>query len=754
TKLGAAAFPGQGGAGIEGANVTIVNAGSITGGASTNGVLPQAAAILFTGGVNSLEIQAGSNISGNVVAFSAADTLKLGGSTDSNFNVSQIGPTAQYQGFGIYEKTGTSDWTLSGTTTAVTPWTLTQGFLTIDNDAELGAASGGLTFNGGTLEASANITSARAVTLAAGGGTLFADTGATLTLTNTVTGAGALIKDGGGAVTLEGVNTYTGLTTISAGTLGLSGAGSISDSSGVVDNGRFDISAAGASITTLSGQGVVNLASQTLALTNASGAFTGPILGGGALMVTAGAETLSGASPLTGNLTLQGTSALTLSGAPAVVSAGTIQVGATAGAGPATLTIEDGAHLDVTAPMTTSNIGAAVGSTGALVVTGAGSNLQVQDLLTVGGVSTSTGGSLTIADGATASIGILQTGILAARNAIPPTVVVTGAGSSLNAVTRIQFFGGNLSVLDGGQVTTPTLAFGANQTSNLLISGAGSSVTSSVTFGAGSTNTVTLADGGVLHSATSIPLSSGSLVINVGGAVGQAATGAGVLNVTALALGATASQVNFNHTDADYVFATVVGSQGAAEINQVAGVTHLTGASTGFGGVATVSGGALLVDGTLGSATSSVAVNGGQLGGVGTIGGNVTVNGGALAPGDSLPGTLTINGNLVLGSAANLQMQLGQAGAAGGALNSLVVVNGNLTLGGTLNVTQSAGGTFGDGVYRLIDYSGTLTDNTLAIGSLPLGTGTVQTSIANQVNLVVSGGPTLTFWNGGGQPNA
>lgn len=226
---------------------------------------------------------------------------------------------------------------------------------------------------------------------------------------------------------------------------------------------------------------------------------------------------------------------------------------------------------------------------------------------------------------------------------------------------------------------------------------------------------------------------------------------AGQLNAPTVAFGPGTGQINFNHTDANYSFGAAI--TGAGAINQVAGVTHMTGASTGFTGAATVSGGSLLVDGTLGGATSAVAVNGGLLGGSGVIGGNVTVNSGVLAPGDNGPGALTINGNLVLGSASTLQMELGQAGTAGGALNDLVQVNGNLTLGGTLNVTQSAGGAFGAGIYRLIDYSGTLTDNTLSVGSIPMGAGTIQTSIANQVNLVVGGIQTFTFWDGGGVAN-
>ena len=57
------------------------------------------------------------------------------------------------------------------------------------------------------------------------------------------------------------------------------------------------------------------------------------------------------------------------------------------------------------------------------------------------------------------------------------------------------------------------------------------------------------------------------------------------------------------------------------------------------------------------------------------------------------------------------------------------------------------------GVYRLFNYGGALTDNGLAIGTVPPGFSpaalTVETAIATQVNLIVQGaGGPLQFWNG------
>ena len=301
---------GDGGAGIKGANIAVINAGTISGGAvGAGGGTPIAGkAIEFTGGVNSLEIQAGSTITGNVVAFSTADTFKLGGDTNASFDVSQIGAGAKYDGFGSYEKTGTSTWTLTGTTTAVTPWTLSGGILQISSDSNLGNPIGGLTFNGGALQTTADITSARTVTLT-GSGTFLTDAGTTLTLSNVISGAGGLTKAGDGTLVLTGINTFTGGTMISAGTLELVGTGSVAASSQVIADGTFSIAGiagAGTSIQRLSGIGAVNLGGKTLTITAANDTFAGIISGSGGLTIAGGTQTLSGANNYTGPTTVSG----------------------------------------------------------------------------------------------------------------------------------------------------------------------------------------------------------------------------------------------------------------------------------------------------------------------------------------------------------------------------------------------------------------------------------------------------------------
>jgi len=170
---------GVGAAGIVGSGLTIVNSGSIAGGVGNNGAAAQANAITFSGGTNALELQSGSTITGSVVAFSTADTFRLGGAANSSFDVSTIGPSAQYQGFGVFEKVGASAWTLTGTNTAVLPWSINAGSLlvngtlanstmTVNNGGTLGGTgvAGAATVNAGGTFAPGNGTPGSSMTVA------------------------------------------------------------------------------------------------------------------------------------------------------------------------------------------------------------------------------------------------------------------------------------------------------------------------------------------------------------------------------------------------------------------------------------------------------------------------------------------------------------------------------------------------------------------------------------------------------------
>ncbi|HHF7376140.1 autotransporter outer membrane beta-barrel domain-containing protein [Legionella bozemanae] len=208
---------GVGGIGITGNNLSITNAGTISGGFSNS---IQQNAIIFTGGINSLELEAGSIINGNVIAFSSMDTLALGGSSNSNFDVSTIG--SQYQNFGIYKKVGTNTWVLTGTTSSITNWDIQSGILSISDDSNLGNAASILILDGGTLLNMNAINSNRMITITGNNGSLVTD--ADLTLNGSLSGSGNLSKQGNAVLTLMGNSSdFTGTTTVAQGTLIMNG---------------------------------------------------------------------------------------------------------------------------------------------------------------------------------------------------------------------------------------------------------------------------------------------------------------------------------------------------------------------------------------------------------------------------------------------------------------------------------------------------------------------------------------------------
>jgi autotransporter-associated beta strand protein len=161
-----------------------------------------------------------------------AITLNAGGGTiDTNGNDAALDGTIA--GSGALTKIGSGTLTLSGSNTYFGGTAINGGTLAVSTDNNLGSSSGGLAFDGGTLQVVSGFLSTfstnRAITLNAGGGTF--DTNRNdATLGGTISGPGSLTKIGAGTLAVSGSNTYTGATVV-AGTLSLTG--DISPSSGV-----------------------------------------------------------------------------------------------------------------------------------------------------------------------------------------------------------------------------------------------------------------------------------------------------------------------------------------------------------------------------------------------------------------------------------------------------------------------------------------------------------------------------------------
>ena len=300
---------------------------------------------------------------------------------------------------------------------------------------------------------------------------------------------------------------------------------------------------------------------------------------------------------------------------------------------------------------------------------------------------------------------------------IAPTAYISGTGGSIVLANTAT----NLTVNRGG--TAMTIPMTISGTGALLKTG---------------TNLLTLTGPNSYSGATTV--SAGTLQVGEGGTSGSIEASSGI----SVASGAN---LTFNRSDA-YTATKVISGLGSVT-KQGTGTTTLSGINT-YTGATTITTGTLLVNGSLPGAGAVTVQTGATLGGSGSMG-QVSVNsGGRLSPGNS-PGTITVSG-LSLPSGSSLNMELGQAGTVGGSLNDRVQDNGDLSLGGgTLNISVSSGGSFTAGTYRLIDYTGTLTNSGgLVLGTIPAGFSASQlvidTSTAGQVNLIVLSA-NATYWD-------
>ena len=152
-----------------------------------------------------------------------------------------------------------------------------------------------LNFNGGTLRANAsstNFMSGLTNVFVLNGGAIIDSSNYNITVTQPLlpAGSGGLTKVGAGSLALNGVNTYSGTTAVSNGTLG--GNGSIAGPLNVSSGGTLAPSTAGISTftvnnsATLGGTVLMALNKTNSPATNDSLVVTGTLTGGGTLTVT------------------------------------------------------------------------------------------------------------------------------------------------------------------------------------------------------------------------------------------------------------------------------------------------------------------------------------------------------------------------------------------------------------------------------------------------------------------------------------
>ena len=230
------------------------------------------------------------------------------------------------QGSGGLTKSGSGTLTLSGSNSYTGGTTISQGTLAINADSGLGA--GGLSIGPATFLVQGNINSSRSIILADPAATIQVAQSFAYNNSGTISGSGALTVNGAGLLVLDGSNTYSGGTTLAAGTLAVGNAGALGSgvltiTGGVLDaaapltlsalpqdwNGDF---AFGGSNRLNAGIGVVTLGGNRTVTVNGPSALTigGPIgdNGAGYGLTKAGAGTLvlAGSNTYSGSTTVNG----------------------------------------------------------------------------------------------------------------------------------------------------------------------------------------------------------------------------------------------------------------------------------------------------------------------------------------------------------------------------------------------------------------------------------------------------------------
>jgi fibronectin-binding autotransporter adhesin len=300
-----------------------------------------------------VEVQAGTLVlTGNNASFNGTMTVDPAGTLQgtsgtltptitNNGLVDFVQPTdgtftGTISGTGAVAKDGAGVLALTGANTYGGGTSFNAGTVAVGADNNLGAPTGALTFNGGTLQftSSFNLSAGRSITLNAPGGTI--DTqGFTTTIAQGITGAGGLTKEGVGTLTLSGSSTYTGATFVNAGTLQAGAANAFAPTSAftVASGATLDLASFNQTIGSLAGAGSVTLGSATLSTgnDNTSTTFSGVISGSGGLtQIGTGTLILTGANTYTGATNVD-PGALFVDGSIASSSLTTVNNGATLG---------------------------------------------------------------------------------------------------------------------------------------------------------------------------------------------------------------------------------------------------------------------------------------------------------------------------------------------------------------------------------------------------------------------------------------
>jgi autotransporter-associated beta strand protein len=552
----------------------------------------------------------------------------------------------------------------------------------------------------------------------------------------TVTGGGGLIKAGGGTLTLSGANTYTGTTTVSAGTLAY-GANAVISTGAVTVNGTGAVLAMGTYSDTV---GLVTLTAGDI---TGSGTLTST---SGFTMNNAAAASVSVALDGAVGLTKSAAGVLTLSGTNTYTGGTTVTAGALTAAKAASLPGYDSAAKVV---FNGGTVGGMVGGSG--WTTG-----QVDTLLTN---ATKTSGAL----GIDTTNGSLTQWTAFTTTNLGSALGLTKLGANTLILDQANTYAGTTTVSAGVLNIRNGAGLGSTAGGTTVASGAALELQGGITIGAEvlSLNGTGISNGGALRNvsgdntcgglitlagASRINSDSGTLTLDV--ASGNAVTATNL----ALTLGGAG-----NITVADPI-ATGTGTL----IKDGTGTAILAGNNT-YTGLTTVSAGTLTLSGN-NTGTGGTTLTAGTLnvnhahalGNSGTItltSGTINNTSGATIT-NSVANPITLNGNFTFGGANDLNLG---TGAVTNAASRTITLNGTgsaLTLGGVMTngmagdqttTVNGPGNTLVLGGYALSNSGTSRTGTFNGTGNVTITGAVVNGSTATASALTYSGSGVLTL---------
>ncbi len=428
---------------------TNIDAGTLA--IAAGGSLAASGAVNLTAAGTGFDISAGGNQAIGQLNGVAGATVNLGGNTLTLGGTGAGAGNGNYDGMitgtGRLVKNGNGIQTLFGANTFSGGVTLNAGGLTLGNNGALG--TGVLTVaRSASIDASTALNVGNDISLASGTVLNLLGSNA-LTLGGPIYGLGGILKSGAGTLTLRGANSYTGGTTINAGTLAI-GAGANLASTGAVNlagTGTLDISAGGnQTIGTLAGVAgsSVALGNNTLSFGSGNDSdFNGSIVGNGGLVKNgAGMQTLGGVSTFGGGV---------------ILNAGGLSVGNNAALGTGALTVSGNSTLEASSQVTLTNNVAL--NNASLTVSGS-NNLNLNGILSGSGILLKDGSGTLTLNGINTNTGV--------------TIINAGALRVSNANSSLMTVNNGATLIGTGSVGGTTVKNGATvhaETGTLTING-------------------------------------------------------------------------------------------------------------------------------------------------------------------------------------------------------------------------------------------------------------------------------------------